>query len=72
MKINLPKLITYHIRGNFHGAKQTESDTHEEFCKRLNEIDEECNSDTISVAERFISKYMIAIADEKLRDKGIK
>ena len=72
MKINLPKLITYHIRGNFHGEKQTENDTHEEFCKRLNEIDEECNFDTISVAERFISKYMIAIADEKLRDKGIK
>ena len=68
----MPKRNTYHNRGDFFGAKQTEEETPEEFWRRLIEIEKECNFNTISAEELLISKYMTAITDKKLRDKIMK
>ena len=65
----MSKRNTYHNRGDFFGAKQTEDETPEEFWRQLLEIEKECNFNTISAEERLISKYMTAITDKKLRDK---
>ena len=65
----MPKRNTYHNRGDFFWAKQTEEETPEELRRRLIEIEKECNFNTISAEELLISKYMTAIADKKLRDK---
>ena len=67
-----PKRITYHNRGDFFWAKQTEEETPEEFWRRLIEIEKECNFNTISAEEFLISKYMTAITDKNLRDKIMK
>ena len=68
----LPKGNTYHNRGDFFWAKQSENETPEEFSRRLIEIEKECNFGTISAEELLISKYMTAIRDRKLRDKLMK
>ena len=68
----MPKRNTYHNRGDFFWAKQTEEETPEEFWRRLIEIEKECNFNTISAEELLISKYMTAITDKKLRDKIMK
>ena len=68
----MPKRNTYHNRGDFFWAKQTEDETPEEFWRRLIEIEKECNFNTISAEELLISKYMTAITDKKLRDKIMK
>ena len=68
----LPKRNTYHNRGDFVWAKQSENETPEEFWRRLIEIEKECNFDTISAKELVISKYITAITDKKLRDKPLK
>ena len=68
----MPKRNTYHNRGYFFWAKQTEDETPEEFWRRLIEIEKECNFTTISAEELLISKYMTAITDKKLRDKIMK
>ena len=68
----MPKRNTYHSRGDFFWAKQTEEETPEEFWRRLIEIEKECNFNTISDEELLISKYMTAITDKKLRDKIMK
>ena len=68
----MPKRNTYHSRGDFFWAKQTEEETPEEFWRRLIEIEKECNFNTISAEELLISKYMTAITDKKLRDKIMK
>ena len=68
----LPKRNTYHNRGDFFWAKQSENETPEEFWRRLIEIEKECNFGTISAEELLISKYMTAITDKKLRDKLMK
>ena len=68
----MPKRNTYHNRGDFFWAKQTEEETPEEFWRRLIEIEKECNFNTISAEELVISKYMRAITDKKLRDKIMK
>ena len=68
----MPKRNTYHNRGDFFWAKQTEEETPEELWRRLIEIEKECNFNTISAEELLISKYMTAITDEKLRDKIMK
>ena len=65
----MPKRNTYHNRGDFFWAKQTEEETPEDFWRRLIEIEKECNFNTISAEELLISKYMTAITDKKLRDK---
>ena len=67
-----PKGNTYHNRGNFFWAKQTENETLEEFWRQLIEIEKECNFNGISVEELLISKYMTLITDIKLRDKKMK
>ena len=67
----LPKRNTYHNREDFFW-KQSEDETHEEFWRRLVEIEKECNFGTISAEELLISKYMTAITDKKLRDKLMK
>ena len=68
----LPKRNTYHNRGEFFWAKQSENETLEEFWRRLIEIETECNFGTISAEELLICKYMTAITDKKLRDKLMK
>ena len=60
---------TYHNRGDFFWAKQTEDETPEEFWRGLTEIEKEFNFNTISAEELLISKYMTAITDKKLRDR---
>ena len=67
-----PKRNTYHNRGVFVWAKQTEDETSEEFWRQLIEIEKECNFNAVSAEELLISKYMTAIADKKLRDKILK
>ena len=71
-ELYMPKRNTYHNRGDFFWAKQTEEETPEEFWRRLIEIGTECNFNTISAEEFLISKYMTAITDKKLRDKIMK
>ena len=68
----MSKRNTYHDRGDFFWAKQTEEETPEEFWRRLIEIEKECNFNTISAEELLISKYMTACTDKKLRDKIMK
>ena len=68
----LPKRNTYHNRGDFFWAKQSEEETPEDFWRRLIEIEKECNFGSISAEELLISKYMTAITDKKLRDKIMK
>ena len=68
----MPKRNTYHNRGDFFWAKQTEEETPEEFWRRPIEIEKECNFNTISAEELLISKYMTAITDTKLRFKIMK
>ena len=68
----LPKRNTYHNRGDFFWAKQTEEETPEELWRILIEIEKECNFNTTSAEELLISKYMTAITDKKLRDKMLK
>ena len=68
----LPKRNTYHNRGDFFWAKQTEEETPEEFWRRLIEIEKQCNFNTKSAEELLISKYMTTITDKKLRDKMMK
>ena len=68
----LPKRNTYHNRGEFFWTKQTEAETPEDFWRRLIEIEKECNFESITAEELFISKFMIAITDKKLRDKLMK
>ena len=67
-----PKCNTYHTRGDFFWAKQTEEETPEEFWMTLIEIEKECNFWAISAEELLISKYSTAITDKKLRDKMVK
>ena len=59
----MPKRNTYHNRGDFFWAKQTEDETPEEFWRRLIEIEKECNFNAISAT---------AITAKKLRDKIMK
>ena len=68
----MPKRNTYHNRGDFFWAKQTEDETPEEFWRRLVEIEKECNFNAISAEELLISKYMTAITNKNLRDKIMK
>ena len=65
----MQKWNTYHNRGDFFWAKQTEDETPEEFWRMLVEIEKECNFNTISAEELLLTKYMTAITDKKLRDK---
>ena len=65
----MPKRNTYHNRGDFFWTKHTGEKGPEQFWRRLIEIEEECNLNTISAEELLISKYMTAITDKKLRDK---
>ena len=65
----MPKRNTYHNRGDFFWAKQTEDGTPEEFWRRLIENEKECNFNAISAEELLISKYMTAITVKKLRDR---
>ena len=68
----MPKRNTYHNRGDFFWAKQTEDETPEDFWRRLIEIEKECNFNAVSAEELLISKYMTAITDKKLRDEIMK
>ena len=61
----LPKRNTYHNCGDFFWEKQAEEATPEEFWRRLIEIENECNFNTISTEELLISKNMTAITDKK-------
>ena len=65
----MPKRNTYHKRGDFFWAKQTEEETPDEFWRRLIEIEKKCNFNTISAEELLISKNMTAITNKNIRDK---
>ena len=67
----LPKRNVYHNRGEFFWTKQTETETPEDFWRRLIEIEKNATS-KISAEELLISKFMTAITDRKLRDKLMK
>ena len=68
----LPKRNTYHNRGEFFWTKQTESETPEDFWRRLIEIEKECAFERITAEDLLISKFMAAITDTKLQDKLMK
>ena len=68
----LPKRNTYHNRGDFFWAKQQDTETPEDFWRRLIEIEKDCEFERITAEELLISKYMTAITDKKLRDKLMK
>ena len=68
----MPKRNTYHNRGHFFRTKHTGEKRPEEFWRRLIEIEEECNFNTISAQELLITKYMTAITNKKLRDEIMK
>ena len=68
----LPKRNTYHNRGEFFWTKQTQSETPEDFWRRLIEIEKECAFEGITAEDLLISKFMTAITDTKLRDKLMK
>ena len=68
----LPKRTTYHNRGEFFWTRQTESETPEDFWRRLIEIEKECAFEGITAEDLLISKFMTAITDTKLRGKLMK
>ena len=68
----LPKRNSYYNRGEFFWTKQTETETHENFWRRLIEIENECAFEGITAEDLLISKYMTAIRETKLRDKLMK
>ena len=68
----LPERKTYHNRGEFFWTEQIESETPEDFWRRLIEIAKEGNFENITAEELLISKFMTAITDKKLRDKLMK
>ena len=72
IEFDMPKRNTYHNRGDFFWAKQTEDETPEDFWRRLIEIEKECCFNAISTEELLISKYMTASTDKKLQDKIMK
>ena len=53
----LPKRNTYHNRGEFFWTKQTESETPEDFWRRLIEIEKECAFEGITAEDLLISKF---------------
>ena len=65
----LPKRNTYHNRREFFWSKQTESETPEDFWRRLIEIEKKCTFEGITAEDLLITKFMTAITDTKLRDK---
>ena len=65
----LPQRNTYHNRGEFFWTKQTESETPEDFWRRLIEIEKECAFERITAEDLLISKF---ITDTKLRDEIMK
>ena len=71
-ELYMPRRNTYHNRGDFFWAKQTEEETPEDFWRRLIENEKECNFNTISAEVLLISKHMTAITDKKLRGKIMK
>ena len=68
----LPKRNSYHNRGEFFWTKQTETETPEDFWRRLIETEKECTFEGITAEDLLISKHMTAITDTKLRDKLMK
>ena len=58
--------------GEFFWTKQAESETPEDFWRRLIEIEKECNFENIRAEVILISKFMTASTDKKLRDKLMK
>ena len=68
----LPKRNTYQNRKEFFWTKQAESETPENFWRRLIEIEKECNFENITAEELLNSKFKTAITDKKLRDKLVK
>ena len=62
----LPKRNTYHNRGDFFWAKQTEEETPEEIWRRPIKIEKECNFSAISAEVLLISKYTTASTDKKI------
>ena len=62
----LPKRNTYHNRGELSWTRQSETETPEDFWRRLIEIEKECAFEGITAEDSFISKFMTAITDSKI------
>ena len=65
----LPKRNTYHNRGEFFWTKQTETETPEDFWRRLIEIKKECAFEGITAEDLLISKFMTAIIHRKIEQQ---
>ena len=63
------KRKTYHNRGKFFWTRQSETETPDDFWRRLIEIEWKCAFEGITAEDVLISKFMTAITDTKLRDK---
>ena len=63
----LPKRNVYHNRDEF-WTEQTETETPEDFWPKLIVIEKECDLERIMDEEFSNSKFVIAIAEKKLRD----
>ena len=68
----LPKRNTYHNQGEFFWTKQAESETPEDFWRRLIDIEKEYSFENITAEELLISKFRTAFTDKKLRVKVMK
>ena len=69
----LPKRSAFHNREEFFWTKQTESETREDFWRRLIEIEKECAFEGVTAEDLLISsKFMTAVTDTKLRVKLMK
>ena len=69
-----PKRNTYHNHGEFIWTRQTESETPEDFWRRLIEIERECAFEGKTAEDSLSLKFMTdtKIAHTKLRDKLMK
>ena len=67
----LPKRNTYHNRGHYFWKIKTETETPEDFWRRLIESEKKCAFEGVTAEDLLISKFMTSITDTK-RDKSMK
>ena len=68
----LPERNTYHHCRDFFWTRKTETETPEDFWRRLIEIEKECEFEGITVEDLLVSQFMTAVTDTKLRDELMK
>ena len=81
--VNLPEILTcektflparnvFHSRAQFFNMKQDDSETLDEYWKRLVDIERKCDFGTITAEEIITNQFASTIKDKKARDKFIK